>query len=234
VKRPYVLLSCAMSINGYTDDASERRLILSDQADLDRVDELRAGCDAIIVGAGTIRADNPRLVLRSHMRRKARVARGQPPDPVKVTLTSSGGLDPTAHFFAAGEANKIVYVASSSQRLASERLGAVADVVPAGDPVNLGLLLADLVARGVGRLLVEGGSSVRAQFLRGGLADELQLAVAPFFIGTPCAPRLADEGGFPWDPQHPARLTEIATVGGMALLRYALSDRYADVLDGCR
>ena len=61
---PYVLLSCATSADGYLDDASPERLILSGPADLDRVDEVRAGCDAILVGAQTIRADNPRLLVR--------------------------------------------------------------------------------------------------------------------------------------------------------------------------
>ena len=63
--RPYVLLSAAMSADGYLDDASATRLVLSGEADLDRVDELRAGSDAILVGAQTIRADNPRLLVRS-------------------------------------------------------------------------------------------------------------------------------------------------------------------------
>ncbi|MEU9845655.1 dihydrofolate reductase family protein, partial [Actinomadura sp. NPDC048032] len=55
-ERPYVLLSCAMSADGYIDDATPERLRLSSTADWDRVDAVRAGCDAILVGAGTVRA----------------------------------------------------------------------------------------------------------------------------------------------------------------------------------
>ena len=62
---PYILLSCGMSLDGYLDDATSRRLVLSNAADLDRVDAVRAGCDAVLVGAGTVRADNPRLLVRS-------------------------------------------------------------------------------------------------------------------------------------------------------------------------
>ena len=54
--RPYVIVSAAMSIDGCIDDSSTERLVLSDEADLDRVDELRASCDAVLVGAGTVRA----------------------------------------------------------------------------------------------------------------------------------------------------------------------------------
>ena len=59
--RPYTLLSCGMSLDGYLDDATDQRLLLSNEADFDRVDEVRAGCDAILVGAATVRNDNPRL-----------------------------------------------------------------------------------------------------------------------------------------------------------------------------
>lgn len=64
-ERPYILLSVATSIDGYIDDASGEPLALSNAADFDRVDEVRAGCDAILVGAGTVRADDPRLLVRS-------------------------------------------------------------------------------------------------------------------------------------------------------------------------
>ncbi len=63
--RPYILLSCGMSIDGYLGSASPRRLELSNNADFDRVDAVRASCDAILVGAATVRSDNPRLLVRS-------------------------------------------------------------------------------------------------------------------------------------------------------------------------
>ncbi|MGW3810445.1 RibD family protein, partial [Micromonospora sp. NPDC005113] len=75
--RPYVLLSCATSIDGYIDDASDQRLLLSNADDLDRVDAVRASCDAILVGAGTVRRDDPRLLVRAAERRAERVAGGR-------------------------------------------------------------------------------------------------------------------------------------------------------------
>ena len=98
-ERPYVLLSAAMSADGYIDDASGTRLVLSDEADLDRVDELRAASDAILVGAQTIRADNPRLLVRSSARRQQRLELGHAASPRRVTITRSGRLDPEALFF---------------------------------------------------------------------------------------------------------------------------------------
>ena len=93
-ERPYTLLSCGMSIDGYLDGATEQRLVLSNDADLDRVDAERAECDAILVGARTIRQDNPQLLVRTPARRDRRVARGQGPSPVKVTVTARAELDP--------------------------------------------------------------------------------------------------------------------------------------------
>ena len=100
-ERPYVLLSAAMSADGYIDDASSTRLVLSDEADLDRVDELRAASDAILVGAQTVRADDPRLLVRSSARRQRRLELGHAASPRRVTITRSGALDPRARFFAA-------------------------------------------------------------------------------------------------------------------------------------
>src|ERR1022692_5312964 len=113
-ERPYVLLSAAVSVDGYIDDASGERLCLSGAADLDRVDEVRAGCDAILVGAQTVRRDNPRLLVRSPARRAARLATGLTASPVKVTLTRTGDLDPASSFFTAGEAARLGYAGSGA------------------------------------------------------------------------------------------------------------------------
>src|SRR6476619_4806249 len=99
--RPYTLLSCGMSIDGYLDSATESRLTLSNEADFDRVDAVRASCDAIMVGAGTVRNDNPRLLVRSKFRRDERTARGLAPSPIKVTVTERVELDACSDFFTA-------------------------------------------------------------------------------------------------------------------------------------
>ncbi len=216
-RRPYVLLSAAMSADGYLDDASGRRLVLSGAADLDRVDELRAGCDAILVGATTLRRDDPRLRVRSATRRAARAGLGLPPGPVRVVLSGSGELDPAARFFAGDDGvARLAYVAAEVAERTARRLGAAATVIglPAGPAAGAGpgsgvgpgsgagmlpleLVLADLAGRGTGRLMVEGGSAVLGQFLSGGLADEFQLAVAPVLVGDLAAPRLVTLPGGP-------------------------------------
>jgi 5-amino-6-(5-phosphoribosylamino)uracil reductase len=227
-RRPYVLASAAMSADGYIDDASPRRLILSSPEDLDRVDAERAGCDAIMVGAQTVRSDNPRLLVRSERRREQRMAAGLPSSPAKVTITASGDLDRGARLFAADGAAKLVYAAADVAGVLAASLDGRAEVIgmPAGH--ELAWVLADLAARGVGRLMVEGGARLLAQALAGGLADEFQLAVAPVFVADPAAPRLLAS----WPPaarapaerdEQPRAASGLTTSGGVLPARMVLA-----------
>jgi 5-amino-6-(5-phosphoribosylamino)uracil reductase len=226
--RPYTLLSCSMSIDGYIDGASESRLLLSNDLDFDRVDRVRAGVDAILVGATTVRNDNPRLLVKDPTLREQRRARGLPDSPTKVTVTDRGLLDSSARFFADDGSQKLVYAGSRVVDAVTARVGAAAEVVDGGDPLHLAGLAEDLHERGVRRLMVEGGASVHTQLLAEDLVDELQLVVAPFFVGEPAARRFVGEGRFPWHPDRRARLAETRQLGDVVLLRYALSDRFED------
>jgi 5-amino-6-(5-phosphoribosylamino)uracil reductase len=225
--RPYTLLSCSVSIDGYIGNPASR-LLLSNEADFDRVDAVRASCDAILVGASTVRIDNPRLLVRSQARRAERAARGLAASPTKVTVTGRAELDARADFFTAGDAEKIVYCASPQVDHARERLGPVATVIDGGYPVEMRTLTGDLAARGVERLMVEGGGTVHTQFLTEDLVDELQLTVAPVFVGDSEAPRFVRDGVFPWNPSRRAALVDVRQIGDVVLLRYALSPRFEE------
>ena len=226
--RPYVLLSCSLSLDGYLDTATDRRLVLSNAADLERVDRVRAGCDAILVGAATVRCDNPRLLVRSEALRAERLARGLPGTPVKVTVTESGRLDPASRFFTTGRTEKLVFCPTATLPRVSDDLAGIATVVDGGSRLSMRQVTRSLYARGVRRLMVEGGGSVHTQFLTQGLVDELQLVVAPLFVGDSRAPRFVADGRFPWDEEHRANLAEVRRIGDVVLLRYALSDRFSE------
>jgi 5-amino-6-(5-phosphoribosylamino)uracil reductase len=122
-----------------------------------------------------------------------------------------------------------VYCASPRVDDARERLGAVATVVDGGDRVEMGSLSSDLAARGVERLMVEGGGTVHTQFLTEDIVDELQLTVAPVFVGDSEATRFVRDGIFPWNPSRRAELVDVRQLGDVVLLRYALSSRFEDV-----
>ncbi|MFF3253610.1 RibD family protein [Actinacidiphila glaucinigra] len=218
--RPYVLMSVASSLDGCLDDTSTTRLLLSNEEDFDRIDDVRSGVDAILVGANTIRSDDPRLLVCSAERRERRLRAGLSPTPIKVTVTESGKLDPGARFFTTGECEKVVYTTSGARDCLRERIGEVCSVVDAGDPLDVRILLADLAERGVGRLMVEGGGIVHTMFLSAGLVDELQLVYAPFFVGQADAPRMVHPAVFPQGPQQRMTLAETRQIGDVVLLRY--------------
>ena len=211
-----------MSIDGCLDAPGPQRLILSGDADLDRVDEERSEADAIMVGAATIRRDNPRLLIRSAARRAARIARDLPEHPARVTVTASGDLDPGARFFAPASAGAVVYCAAPKAPKLQSRLNELAQVIPVPPPVGLAAILADLSRRGVHRLLVEGGARLGREFLAAGLVDELALAIAPFFVGAAAAPRFAGPAVYPHDPGRPMHLAEVRQLDEIVLLRYLL------------
>ncbi|MCM1943723.1 dihydrofolate reductase family protein [Streptomyces sp. G3] len=213
---PHVLLSAAVSLDGYLDDTGPERLLLSGPADFDRVDEVRASVDAILVGAGTIRADNPRLLVNSAERRAARVAAGQAEYPLKVTVSGGGELDPAARFWHTG-GEKVLLTTDDGARRARE-LGIGADVVSLGPVLDWHAALEYLHdRRGVRRLMVEGGGTVHSQLLQQELADELQLVLAPVLVGDPAAPRLFGPGAY-----QGGRLALVGTrrIGDVVLMWY--------------
>ncbi|MGW1769785.1 RibD family protein [Streptomyces sp. NPDC002073] len=217
--RPYVLLSVATSVDGYIDDTSTTRLLLSNSEDFDRVDQVRAESDAILIGAGTMRSDNPRLLVNSEERRAARVSAGKPAYPLKVTISASGDLDAGLKFWHHG-GEKVAYTTDAGEEKLREQLAGLADVVSTGPTIDFGALLDDLGARGIERLMVEGGGQIHTAFLSQGLADEIHLAIAPLLVGDAAAPRFLNPAGYPGGSSRRMTLAETRTIGDVVLLRY--------------
>ncbi|MFI9507608.1 RibD family protein [Nocardia sp. NPDC052566] len=217
--RPYVLLSVAVSLDGYIDDASDERLLLSNAADFDRVDAVRAESDAILVGAETLRRDNPRLLVNSADRRARRIEIGKPEYPLRVTVTASGDLDAELRFWHHG-GDKLVYTTDAGAAKLGDRLAGLAEVVSLGAGIDLGALLDDLGGRGIELLMVEGGTRVHTGFLAGELADELHVAVAPILVGDKAAPRFLDAAAFPGGPRRRMHLVDTEQLGDVVVLHY--------------
>lgn len=209
--RPHVLLSVAVSLDGHIDDCGTDRLPLSNAEDFDHVDRLRAESDAILVGAVTLRRDNARLLVYSDERRARRRADGKPEFPLRVVVTRSGRLDPQLRFWHCGGA-RLVY-----SRTAQTDVGHVAEIRTF---TEFSEILDDLGARGVRRLMVEGGTSMHTAFLEAGLADEIRVAVAPMLIGEAAAPRFVNPAVFPGGTRHRFRLEDVSRLGDVAVLRY--------------
>ena len=212
-----------MSIDGYLGSPTTRRLELSNDADFDRVDAVRASCDAILVSpcdpAGTRVGWSGRSRAFSSLLEAIASS-------VTWRISESAARFSRLRLTSTGESEKLVYCTSPRVPYARSRLGSVATVVDGGQPVEMHRLSEDLGARGVRRLMVEGGGKVHTQFLTDNLADELQLVVAPLFVGDSRAPRFVSDGRFPWNPGRRATLADVRQIGDVVLLRYALSPRF--------
>ncbi|WP_409239393.1 RibD family protein [Streptomyces sp. PA5.6] len=222
--RPHVVLSAAMSVDGYLDDTSPERLLLSNADDFDRVDQVRASCDAILIGATTMRKDNPRLLVNSEERRAKRVAEGRSEYPLKVTVTASGDLDESLKFWHHG-GQKLVFTVDSAVDKVKATLGDLADVVSVGPELDWGQLLDELGRRGVSRLMVEGGGTIHTQLMAQNLADEVHLAIAPLLVGQSDAPKFLGAADYPGGSTARMRLLEARAIGDVVLLRYAPKER---------
>ncbi|WP_267897535.1 RibD family protein [Dyella psychrodurans] len=179
----HICLSAACSIDGYMDDTSNQRLILSSDEDLLDIQRERSLCDAILVGAGTLRADNPRLSIREPPLVDARLRNGLPAQPIKITLTATGNLDPNGQFFQQGTQEKIVLCPTGVVTSLKSRLDGWATVIGIDAPITARRIAHVLQERGVRHLFVEGGVLVLSLFLSEGIFDRFRLAIAPFFVG---------------------------------------------------
>ena len=167
-----VYASVALSGDGYMDDRSPRRLILSTPSDWREVMRLRAWADAILVGAETVRRDDPSLTVRDEALRRERLAANRPADPAKVTLSRSLRLAPASNFFTAGSGARIVF----TDNAAASPLETAAEIVRIPD-LSAARIITELEKRGFERLLVEGGPRTLGLFFAEGLVDTLRMAV---------------------------------------------------------
>jgi riboflavin-specific deaminase-like protein len=222
--RPYVILSAATSVDGYLDDTSLDRLMLSNKADFDRVDQVRAESDAVLIGATTMRKDNPRLLVNSPERRAKRVAEGRSEYPLKVTVTASGGLDRELKFWHHG-GEKLVFTTAGALEKVRATLDGLADVVSTGPELDWEAVLDELGRRGVGQLMVEGGATIHTQLMAADLADEIHLAIAPLLVGDPAAPKFLGAASYPGGSTARMKLLEARAIGDVVLLRYSPKDR---------
>ncbi len=212
-----VHLSVCMSLDGHIDTDGGERLVLSSEEDCRDMHAVRADCDAILVGAGTVRRDQPRLTVRYPDLIAARRERGMPDHPAKVVVTRNGeGLDPDSCFFRQG-GPVIVLCSEPSLPALRARLSSAAQIVALGDDGVAGIL-SRLSGLGIQRLMVEGGCQVLTQFLAAGAFHRLRVAVAPFMVGRAAAPRLAGPGPYLHGPDNRLRILSTRTLGNIAVI----------------
>lgn len=195
--RPFVFINAAMSADGKIATVERKQTRISGSTDFDRVDELRATSDAVMVGIGTVLSDNPSLTVKSKERREARRARGLDENPARIVVDSLARTPPDADIFKKGAGKRIIAVSESAPEERVERLSELAGIITAGEArVELENLLIELKARGIDRLMVEGGATLNWGLISKGLADEIYTFIGNMMIGGRTAPTLVDGEGY--------------------------------------
>jgi len=158
---------------------------------------LRAGSDAIMIGIGTVLADNPSLTVKSEKRREERRKAGKSANPLRIVVDSKAKTPVDAAILNKGEGKRLIAVSERAIVEDMEGLGEKAEVLICGkEEVDLKRLLFLLGLRGVSRLMVEGGATLNWSLISQGLVDEIYTYVGNLIIGGEDAPTLVDGDGF--------------------------------------
>jgi len=205
--RPHVLVNVAMSADGKISTRERRQVKISGAADFLRVDRLRAASDGVMVGIGTVLADDPSLTVKSDELKRWRKAKGQDEHPIRVIVDSNAKIPLNASVLTKGEGKRVIGVSRQANLAKVAELKKMATVVVSGDKeVGLAQLLGELGAMGVQNLMVEGGGKLIAGLFSANLVDEIYTFVGNIIIGGMDAPTPVDGSGFLKDTEF-TRLT---------------------------
>jgi 2,5-diamino-6-(ribosylamino)-4(3H)-pyrimidinone 5'-phosphate reductase len=206
-----------MSADGKISTVARKQVRISGKEDMQRVDALKARSDAIMVGIGTVLADDPKLTVKSDILKQERIAEGRTENPLRIVVDSNARTPSTASILGP---NALIAVTEQAPRRKVEELSTKAEVLVVGErKVDLSALLARLKDKGIDTLLVEGGATLNFALLSLGLVDELYTYVGDIIIGGSSAPTLVDGDGLTSDFVK-LKLRQIRQIGDGVLIKW--------------
>jgi len=225
MNRPYTFINIAMTADGKIDTYERRGAAISSKRDKQRVDELRASVDGILVGGKTLLGEGPKLTVKSEALREGRIQRGLAPNPVKVGVMTVADIPLDSNFITAGPARVVIFTTSQTSKPQLEKLRSASVEVFVDDTprVDLNQMTLTLKKIGVDHLMAEGGGTINFELLRLGLVDELTIYLAPIIFGGAKSPTLADGSGLMREAALELKLMDVEKwEDGGVFLRYKL------------
>lgn len=225
MSRPFVYINMAATVDGKITSAAREYPRFTSDNDRREMDRLRAEADAILIGARSLRADDPPLHVRSDEMRAHRRSLGKPEGLLRVIVTASGRLDPASRFFDETDegAGRVIATVEDAPDEPLAAVSARAEIWKIGrGEVDLKELLRRLAERGVERLLVEGGGELNWAFVRDDLVDEVYVTIAPALLGGRDAPSLLEGDGLSMQSQRRLRLEDVRREGDELFCRYTV------------
>ena len=221
--RPYTFINVAMTADGKIDTFERKGASISSARDKQRVDELRAEAEGILVGGRTLLEEDPKLTVKSESLRAERVRRGLSPNPAKIGVATVAALDPGSEFLTAGPARVVIFTTNrtSGEQVAGLRARGVEVYIHDREQIDLIVMMRTIKRMGIDRLMVEGGGTMNFELIRLGMVDEISAYVAPMLFGGANAPTLADGLGLARDAAVSLQLKNVEQLeDGGVVLRY--------------
>jgi riboflavin-specific deaminase-like protein len=225
IPRPFVTANFAITADGRISTKKRTPSDFSSPADKRRLLEIRAKCDAVLVGARTLATDTMTLGLPDADLRAVREKRGLSPVPQRVIVSNTGRLNPDARVFTAPLPPAIVF---STRRMPTRTCTALAGVcdlfLHLADSVNLPAMLATLREDyRIKRIVCEGGGTLLKAMLALDLVDELHITLCPRIFGGAKAPTLTGVAGDYLPKSTQLSLAEMRPVGDECFTRWTVT-----------
>jgi 2,5-diamino-6-(ribosylamino)-4(3H)-pyrimidinone 5'-phosphate reductase len=188
MKRPYIIVNCAISVDGKISLPSKRQLRISSVEDIKRMYELRNECDAVLVGIDTVISDNPKLTVKSKYVKN-------PKQPIRIVLDSRCRIPKDSLVLNNVTKTIIISLIGKEKNFTKNNIESIGCRSNDVGNIDLKYALEILYKKDIKKMLVEGGGTVIWSFLREKLVDELYVFIGPLIIGGKDTPTLADGDG---------------------------------------
>jgi 5-amino-6-(5-phosphoribosylamino)uracil reductase len=192
-QRPHVTAVMAMSADGKLADHTRSAGRFGSKQDQDHLEARVAESDAVLFGAGTLRAYGTTMSVQDPQLQADRADRGQPAQPIQIVCSASGDLDPDCHYFSQPIPRWLLTTNAGAKDWGAPQFDRVWTV---GETIDWAIVLAELAEMGISKLALLGGGQIVGSCLEAGAIDELWLTVCPLILGGPTAPTPVQTAGW--------------------------------------